>query len=211
SDRGRSVALLGRAASALMARSSGSRDHVVDALRDADAGPYLLAKVDALELLAAQLAREERLVDAVRFGAAAGQAREALGYRWRWPHVVALAEEVDRLVGAGLDDVSVAQAEAEAAALTLDEAMALALRGHGARKRPSFGWDSLTPTELDVVRLVAEGRSNQEIAAKLVVGTATVRTHLNHVYAKLGLPNRAALAAEVARRLPPDGSELSRG
>jgi len=200
SDRGRSVAVLGRAAAALMARSSDSRDHVVEALRDASTQHYLLAKVEVLELLAAQLAREERLVDALRFRAAAGHARDALGYRWRWPHVVALGEEVDRLAEAGLDDVSRAQAEAEGAALTLEDAVTLALRGHGTRKRPSFGWDSLTPTEHDVVRLVAEGRSNEEIAAKLVVGIATVRTHLNHVYAKLGLPNRAALAAEAVRR-----------
>jgi DNA-binding CsgD family transcriptional regulator len=62
------------------------------------------------------------------------------------------------------------------------------------------GWDALTAAERDVIAMVAAGASNDEIAARLLIGRATVRTHLNHVYTKLGLPNRAALAAAAARR-----------
>lgn len=48
----------------------------------------------------------------------------------------------------------------------------------------------LTAKELEVLARLAEGRSNQEIAAALFVTAATVKTHLSHIYAKLGVANR---------------------
>ncbi|MDI6101850.1 response regulator transcription factor [Actinoplanes sp. NEAU-A12] len=51
--------------------------------------------------------------------------------------------------------------------------------------------DTLTGRELEVLRLVATGRSNADIAAELTLGEATVKTHLNRVMAKLGLSSRA--------------------
>jgi LuxR family maltose regulon positive regulatory protein len=50
--------------------------------------------------------------------------------------------------------------------------------------------DALSERELDVLRLVAAGRSNQQIAAELVVALSTVKTHLNHIYGKLGVRSR---------------------
>lgn len=55
--------------------------------------------------------------------------------------------------------------------------------------------DGLTKREVDVVRLVAEGLSNQQVARRLVVSEATVKTHLNHVLSKLDLDGRSALIA----------------
>ncbi|GAA0914797.1 response regulator transcription factor [Nonomuraea longicatena] len=53
----------------------------------------------------------------------------------------------------------------------------------------------LTERELDVVRLVARGRTNQEVAAELFVSLSTVKTHLGSIQAKLGVRNRGEIAA----------------
>jgi len=88
---------------------------------------------------------------------------------------------------------------AEGAALSTEEAIAYAQRGHSERKRPASGWASLTPAELDVIRLVSEGLANNDIATRLFVSPRTVQTHLTHVYTKLGLTSRVQLAQEAAR------------
>jgi DNA-binding NarL/FixJ family response regulator len=89
---------------------------------------------------------------------------------------------------------------AEGASMSTTEAIAYVQRGRGERKRPSSGWASLTPTELDVVRLVGEGLGNKDIATRLFVSHRTVQTHLTHVYTKLGLTSRIQLAQEASRR-----------
>jgi NarL family two-component system response regulator LiaR len=52
---------------------------------------------------------------------------------------------------------------------------------------------------MDVLRLVAQGLGNQEIAAKLGVGDATVRTHVSNILAKLHLANRIQVALYALR------------
>jgi len=88
---------------------------------------------------------------------------------------------------------------AQGAALSTEEAIAYAQRGHGQRKRPASGWASLTPAERDVVRLVSEGLTNNDIATRLFVSPRTVQTHLTHVYTKLGVTSRVQLVQEAAR------------
>jgi predicted ATPase/class 3 adenylate cyclase/DNA-binding CsgD family transcriptional regulator len=88
----------------------------------------------------------------------------------------------------------------EGVALTIEEAIGYARRGRGERKRPSKGWASLTPTELDVVRLACEGLGNKEIATRLFVSPRTVQAHLSHVYSKLGVSSRVQLAQVASRQ-----------
>ncbi|WP_222871244.1 response regulator [Nonomuraea sp. PA05] len=59
-----------------------------------------------------------------------------------------------------------------------------------------------TPRELEVLRLIARGAANKEVARALLISETTVKTHLKHVFAKLGVDNRAAaVVAAMERRL----------
>jgi len=60
--------------------------------------------------------------------------------------------------------------------------------------------DDLTPRETDVLRQLALGRSNREIAATLDIGDETVKTHVGHVLAKLGVDNRAQATVQALKR-----------
>ena len=58
----------------------------------------------------------------------------------------------------------------------------------------------LTPRELDIIRLAADGLSNAEIGLRLHVSTATVKTHLQHIFEKLEVSDRSAAVAQAFRR-----------
>jgi DNA-binding CsgD family transcriptional regulator len=141
-------------------------------------------------------AGQDSWAEAARLLAATAQRREELGYR----HDRALVAPAEAAARASLGDEAFEAAWAEGEALTIGAAVTYASRARGERKRPSFGWGSLTPTELDVARLAAEGLSNAEIGAKLFTSPGTAQVHLSHIYAKLNLANRAQLTAEVTRR-----------
>jgi LuxR family transcriptional regulator, maltose regulon positive regulatory protein len=64
--------------------------------------------------------------------------------------------------------------------------------------------DPLSPRELNVLALVAEGLTNQEIADRLYIGISTVKKHINRIYSKLGVTHRAqAVAAERRMKILP--------
>jgi len=149
--------------------------------------------VDALEAIGSMLVDGGRTRDAARILAAAQTGRDAMRYRYRFAHRATYVAEAHLVVG---DD----DGWAEGATLTLPEAVELAQRMRGDRIRPSLGWDSLTPTETQVVEQVALGLTNPQIAEKLLMSRATVKTHLVHVFTKLALTNRAELTAVAVRR-----------
>jgi len=67
----------------------------------------------------------------------------------------------------------------------------------GGRSRIS----GLSPSELSVAALVAEGRTNREIASSLFLGERTVASHLTHIYSKLGIRSRTELARQFASKV----------
>jgi predicted ATPase/class 3 adenylate cyclase/DNA-binding CsgD family transcriptional regulator len=139
-------------------------------------------------------------LEAVRLLGAVAGTQERFGLPWLPRVLIAARTETEQLCRAALGDEAFEAAWAEGFELDLDAAVAYALRARGQRKRPSTGWDSLTPTELQVVDQVAAGRTNAEVAAALLMGRTTVKTHLSHIFTKLDLTNRGQLTAEAARR-----------
>jgi DNA-binding CsgD family transcriptional regulator len=190
----------------MRARVAIAQGDIQQAERDAHASLLAAAEVDArlgipdtLECLAVVALEAGNHQESARlFGAADGIRQRAGEVRFRIFQLV-----YDRSVASlreALEQNDFDSAWAEGAQLPTDEAIAYARRGRGERKRPDSGWDSLTPAEHDVVRLVCEGLGNKEAAARLFVSPRTVQAHLAHVYTKLGINSRSQLVAEAARQ-----------
>lgn len=149
---------------------------------------------DILDALGGAVGDQGRFDEAARVLAASQVQRDAMGYQ-RYPMLESVHEASGAAVRRALGDDAFEKVRSEGAALSFDDAVAYARRGRGERKRPTFGWASLTPTEVRVVELVAEGLSNRKIGEKLFVAPGTVKNHLAHVFSKLGVSTRAELAA----------------
>ena len=151
---------------------------------------------DALGEIAAGL---ESYEEAARLLGAAQRSRADLRLeRWR-PDRPRFAQ-LDEDLRAALGDVAFEVALSSGAELSLDQAVAWIRRARGERKRPGRGWESLTPTEIRVVELVAEGLTNPQIGERMFISRGTVKVHLSHIFAKLSIATRAELAAEATRR-----------
>lgn len=87
--------------------------------------------------------------------------------------------------------------------LVFPQAASRWLRGRAAEAAEGAAADALTPREQDVWELVAAGLSNQAIAARLKLSENTVKYHLQHLFAKLGVKNRTEAALKYARAAPP--------
>ena len=87
--------------------------------------------------------------------------------------------------------------------LVFPQAASRWLRGRAAGTPEGALSDALTPREQDVWELVAAGLSNQAIAARLRLSENTVKYHLQHLFAKLGVRNRTEAALKFARVVPP--------
>ena len=186
-----------------LARRRGDRANADDlhheALSQRARAGLLPGVAESLEALAGLAAAQESAAEAARLFGAASTLRDSMGLS-RWP-ADQPAYDADVAASRGaLGDEAFQAAWAEGAALGADDAVAYASRARGERKRPSTGWGSLTPTELEVVKLAAKGLTNPEIAERLFIGRGTVKTHLAHVFTKLGLGTRSELAAEATRR-----------
>ena len=146
----------------------GNAESLVDAVALARQAPHLVELTGACE-------------DAARVLADNGRREEAVAF---------LNEALQRYEEAGADGWA-GRARAQLRALGIHPGP------RGDRHRPTTGWESLTATEKAVSRLVAEGLTNGAVARRLYISPHTVNTHLRHVFAKLDVPNRVALAAQV--------------
>lgn len=99
---------------------------------------------------------------------------------------------------AGRDDIARAIEAAAAGQGVLDADVQARLVGSATLSRPSTGGalpDGLTEREGDVLRLMAVGLSNTEIAERLFVSRVTIKTHVNHIFMKTGSRDRAQAVA----------------
>jgi DNA-binding CsgD family transcriptional regulator/tetratricopeptide (TPR) repeat protein len=152
--------------------------------------------LDALAQVAAGLEAHE---EAARLLGAAQHARADLGFV-RWPPDEPRFAAIEDGLRTELGDEEFTAAHAEGAALSPDEAIAWIRRTRGTRKRPAGGWESLTPTEVQVVELVAQGLTNPQVGERMFISRATVKVHLAHVFQKLDVSTRAELTAQAVRR-----------
>lgn len=168
-------------------------DQAQNALVVAVAAELWVNALDAVEAIGVLFLRVNREREAARLLGAAKAERDRMNYRHRFSHREAyVASAHKQLTG----DSSFLEGET----MTFLEAIGFAQRMRGERARPSIGWGSLTPMELQVVELVVYGLTNPQIAERLFISRATVKTHLVHVYEKLGVASRVELAAQSIRR-----------
>ena len=184
----------------------------------------------ALEGLAAAAGAEGRPERAVRLFGAADALREALGTPLHPAHRAELERGV-AAARAALGEGAFAASWEAGRALSLEEAIAAALQvddeggdADGAPPpapvvapavppaptsptRPALP-AGLSAREVEVLQLVAAGRTNKEIAEALVLGVATVQSHTIHIYQKLGVRGRAdAIAFALRHGLLPPGAD----
>ena len=171
----------------------------LEVVGEAADGAEALAQVDAL-------APDVVLLDLRMPGTSGVQALHALAARPHRPAVLVLTtydtdDDVASALAAGatgylLKDVPRADlVRAVRAAARGESTLAppVATRLLGRLRDP--GPEPLSARELEVLRLVADGCTNREVARRLSVSEATVKTHLVHVYGKLGVGDRAAAVA----------------
>ncbi len=186
----------------LVARSQGEMTEAEDAARRClvEVGPDHLVTAEALEATAGALAAFGDHEDAARLFGSAERLRCERGLV-RWASEEPRYQTDLALVREALGDEAFTNAWAAGAAQSAADAVGYATRGRGSRgRRPSSGWRSLTPTELKVAKLVAEGLTNPQIGERLFISPGTVKTHLAHIFAKLGMSTRSELASEGTRR-----------
>lgn len=155
--------------------------------------------VESLEGLASLAGNQESYSEATRLFGFTSSMRDAMTLA-RWPADQSQYHDVLSVARQVLGELGFEAAWAKGQVLEVEEAVAYASRARGERKRPSAGWGSLTPTEREVTRLVARGLTNPHIGEQLFISRATVKTHLAHIFTKLGVRSRAELAAEATRR-----------
>lgn len=118
-----------------------------------------------------------------------------------WMHLIARREEFEEMARKKMGDAAFDAAFAKGSELTVAETLTLALRerAEAASGKRRAGND-LSPREREVADLVADGMSNKEVAARLVISLRTAEAHVEHILTKLGFSSRAQIAHWVAQQ-----------
>jgi DNA-binding CsgD family transcriptional regulator len=145
--------------------------------------------------------------EAVKLWEAAGNRYLAAYARWRQAEAL-LTSKADRRSVESLMRDACAAAQALGARPLIEELEALARRARIDLKRSDLPAETptaalaqfeLTPREIDVLALLADGLTNREIASRLFISDKTASVHVSHILNKLSVPNRAAAAATAHR------------
>lgn len=153
-----------------------------------------------LNLLASIAASIDEPTEAARLLGAVSAHRKRTGAVRQYDDLPGIVPTAERALAA-LGPEAYERAWQAGYAMDIDDVLAWVRRGRGQRRRPATGWRSLTPTEQQVVDLVAAGHSNKAIAERLFMSVRTVTTHLTHIYTKLGLTSRPELVAAASARV----------
>ena len=154
-------------------------------LRESGDTWYLATPVGGLAAVAMSAGRP---VQAARLIGAAGAMRERSGAAL-WPKERERFQQTESKARAALGEATYLREVAAGRALPLASAVVEAMAvAEAAPEEPDAG--GLTPRELDVLRLLAKGLSNPEIADALYIGRGTVRTHVSNILGKLGARTR---------------------
>jgi predicted ATPase/DNA-binding CsgD family transcriptional regulator len=199
---GQADALIGLGGAATAAGAYGAaREHLRAALAAAAGRPFGI-------YLAALLAGAGEL--ALRAGDP-GRGRELLALALRHPAATHdVRERARRLLGDGPPPAGAPGSDRDLPALVQDVLAGLAVQAPPAAAPPAGGRarpagpgpdrglvEPLSERELEVLRLLAEGRSNREIADSLIIAVGTVKTHVHNVCGKLGAPTRGRAVARA--------------
>jgi non-specific serine/threonine protein kinase len=153
-----------------------------------------------LEGMAGVAAAQKQPERAARLFGAAAALREAIGAprppAFRSYHECDLAAVRERLGEEGF-----AAAWEEGRAMTTEQAIDCALKERPNALSPPAADGTLSPRELEVLRLVADGLTDGQIAEKLYISPRTVGNHLRSIYKKLGVPSRAAAVRQAIERV----------
>jgi predicted ATPase/DNA-binding CsgD family transcriptional regulator len=152
----------------------------------------------ALALVATILLAETQPVIAARARGGVAESTVPPGYR---AHLEAATASFERSLGSGRAARERRDGARQSTATRVTEVRrALAVERSGELRRLAGAYEALTRRELEVAQLLAEGRSDPEIAGSLGIGVKTASVHVSNVKAKLGVSTRVE-AALLARRL----------
>ncbi|WP_214414078.1 ATP-binding protein [Sphaerisporangium fuscum] len=125
-------------------------------------------------------------------------------------HLARYHDECEKAMREALGEAAFETAVRQGARMPQEEALAYALQEERPRQAVKEAAAPLTRREKEIAELVAQGKTNKEIAASLVIAQRTAEGHIEHILTKLGFTSRVQIAMWVGERARADGREEPR-